>query len=238
MPFEKRRSTPKCQKHSLDKSDYYCKQCDIPICMQCISSKQLEDHECFVIVKHFQSQKDLVQTDLQELEKYIYGVYKNIESHITAQIADLFKNSKKLTAAIKNHKEKLHKKTDEIIDEVIERLNCEIDEIESVHLSFLQKQESEIMSITYDITQSIADLKELLNSNDLIDISSYKFKNDVLKKLPPKFKVSLLTVIPQKFNKAWFYQTFGYLSVLSIKTEEDGYTIDSSPPDRPLIRIP
>lgn len=111
--------------------------------------------------------------------------------HITAQIAGMIKELQEIDNSCKKSQRKFAQK----IDEMIERLNCEIDEIEIVHLSFLHKQESEIMTIIYDITKSIADLKELLNSNDLFDISSYKSKNNVFKiqKLPPKF------------NKEWFY---------------------------------
>eukprot|EP00105_Crassostrea_gigas_P009946 XP_011425071.1 PREDICTED: uncharacterized protein LOC105326633 [Crassostrea gigas] len=230
---------PECSKHSKKLCELYCEQCNIPICVQCVSSGEHIGHKQVEILKTLQSKKDSLQRDLDELEKLIYPKYQEIVSNIPVQKADLHQNSKKLTTALDKHGEDLHRE----IDIAIKKLKSDRDEMESKHLVVLDKQENEIKRSISEIEQSIADLKKSLNSNDVSLVSTYKSRVAEFRILPPKLTVSLPRFIPQKINKKKIYQQIGSLSALSIKTEEHGYTLDSSgaessPPDRPLIDVP
>nr|XP_034310779.1 E3 ubiquitin-protein ligase TRIM71 [Crassostrea gigas] len=239
VPFEKRGSTTKCQKHSSKICELFCKKCGIPICVKCVSSKEHIGHEFIDIVETLENQKEIILNDLQELEKSIDPKYQEIASIIPVQKADLNENSKKLTKAIDKHGEDLHRE----IDTMIKKLKSDLDEMDSNYLTVLNKQENEITRNISEIKQSIADLKKFLNSNDISLISAYKSRNAEFRRLPPKLTATLPKFTPQKINKEQLYQQFGSLSALSIKTEEHGYTMDSpdaesSPPDRPLINVP
>uniref|UniRef100_K1Q7P3 B box-type domain-containing protein n=1 Tax=Magallana gigas TaxID=29159 RepID=K1Q7P3_MAGGI len=63
MPFGKRGSTPnylKCPKHSTKHCELHCEQCDIPICVLCISGEHL-GHKPVDIVKHIESKRELFE---------------------------------------------------------------------------------------------------------------------------------------------------------------------------------
>ncbi|XP_065930037.1 tripartite motif-containing protein 3-like [Magallana gigas] len=239
VPFKKRGSTSKCPTHPSKYCDLYCEECDIPICLQCISSGEHEQHKKTDISENFERNLEILQRDLQELEKSIYPKYQEIVSILSVQKADLKEKAEKLTTAINKYGEDLHREIDTFID----KLKSDLDKMDSKLLSVLNKQENEITCTITEISQSIANLKKILNSNDVSFVSAYISRNAEFRRLPHKLKISLPKFIPREFNKQKIYVQLGSLSVISIKADRHGFTMDFpgaeySPLDKPLIDEP
>nr|XP_034309657.1 tripartite motif-containing protein 3 isoform X2 [Crassostrea gigas]XP_034309661.1 tripartite motif-containing protein 3 isoform X2 [Crassostrea gigas]XP_034309662.1 tripartite motif-containing protein 3 isoform X2 [Crassostrea gigas] len=239
VPFEKRGSTTKCPNHSSKICENYCEQCDIPICAQCISSTKHQGHTFVYIVKILEKQRSVLQKDLQELEKLIFPKYQEIASSIPVQKSTLNTSSQKIASDISKHGEEMHRQ----IDVIIKKLKSDLEEMDSKYLAALNKHEEEIKHMLSDITQTIADLKKILNSDDIGLVSAYKSRNAEFRRFPPKLTVTLPSFSPQKIDKQQISAHFGSLSELSIETKEQNYTMDFpsteySPPQRSLIDVP
>ncbi|XP_065938715.1 E3 ubiquitin-protein ligase TRIM45-like [Magallana gigas] len=214
VPLEKRGSAPKCSKHSTKLCELHCEQCNIPICTHCVSTGEHLGHkQVDFTLKSLETKKESLMEDLKELEKFIYPKYTEIASIIPIQKADLNENSKKLTTAIEKHGEDLLTE----IDAIIQKLKSDLNEIYSKQIAALTKQEEEIKRTTSEITESIAELKKILDSNNVTLVSAYKSRNDEFRRLPPKLTFSLPSFTPHRINKEQLYQQFGSLSALSIK---------------------
>lgn len=87
-------------------------------------------------------------------------------------------------------------------------------------LADLNRQEDEI-------AQSIADLRDLLNSKDVSLFFAKKSRNAKFKKKCLLHTVTLPKLIPHIINKEQLYHQFGSLSALSVEINEEGYTTNS-----------
>lgn len=113
------------------------------------------------------------------------------------------------------------------IDNVIKELKNEVDKIESKYFAVLDTKEGEIKDNIFEITQIIADVKKLINSNDVSLVSSYTSKFAKFRRFPPTLKVALPSLSPQKINKQQIYQQFGSLSTVGITQQDYDYPSDS-----------
>lgn len=197
MPFKKRRSTQKCSKHSTKLCELHCEKCNFPLCSVCVSSGEHLGHKLVdITLKSLETKKEILRKDLQELVKSIYP--KSIETifNIPVHNMHLIKNSQEISTAIDKHGEDLHRE----INNMIEKLKSNLIEMNSEYLAVLTTREEQIKYIISEITQSIADLRKLLNSNDINLVASYVSRNAEFRKMPPKFKISLPRFIPHKIK--------------------------------------
>lgn len=200
------RSFTKCLKHSL-KYNKYCILCAIPICGSCESSEEHQNHKIVDRLEKLKERKIPIKTDLEELEK-LYPKYREIVSHYQIQKSELCENSKKLITNINKHGDDMHKE----IDTPIMKLKSDLKEIDSKHTKVLQDANNEVEQSISEITKTIADLKKLLDSNDMNVVTSFKSRNAKFSSLPTKLKVVLPSFIPRRINKDQIHQQVGSLS--------------------------
>ena len=68
VPFKLRGITSKCTKHSTEVCKEICTTCNVPVCPLCVATSEHEHHEEEDILRLFETKKELMQNDLQDLE--------------------------------------------------------------------------------------------------------------------------------------------------------------------------
>ncbi|XP_078328675.1 uncharacterized protein LOC144623793 [Crassostrea virginica] len=224
----------------------YCNVCHTHLCKDCVEKHFSDKSKVHNVVPleqflstDFENKREVLRSDLQELEKYIYPKYQESAAIIKTQKTDQLKHSQKLTSELIKQGEALHR----AINAIIQKKQAEIDAMNDQHLAAIEKQEDETNKALHDIKQVIQDLKSLLDTSDVGLVSKYRSRIKDFRKLPVKLKISLPNFLPQEINREELLKHIGSLSPLSIKTEVQDYTVpfpraESSPPARPLLDVP
>ncbi|XP_078331483.1 uncharacterized protein LOC144625183 [Crassostrea virginica] len=212
VPFILRGIITKCTKHSTEVCKQLCTTCNIPVCPLCIASSEHEQHKKEDILIFFETKRELMQEDLQDLEKSIYPKYQEAATNIPVQRADVNKRSQKLTTALDKQGEALHTE----IDTIIQGMKSEIDDMDAQHIAAIDQQEDAINHTITEITQAILDLKRLLDTSDVCLVSEYTSRTEEFRGFPAWFRVTLPTFTPQEINREQIHQQIGSLSGLAI----------------------
>nr|XP_022303268.1 E3 ubiquitin-protein ligase TRIM71-like [Crassostrea virginica]XP_022303269.1 E3 ubiquitin-protein ligase TRIM71-like [Crassostrea virginica] len=224
----------------------YCNVCHTHLCKDCVEKHSSDKSKVHTLVPleeflstDFESKREDLRRDLQELEKFILPKYRESAAIIKTQKTDQRNHSQKLTAELNKQGEALHRE----INTIIQRKQSEIDEVDRQHAAAIEEHEDVINKVIHEIKQVIRDIKSLLDTSDVGLVSKYCSRTAEFRKLPPELMISLPNFLPQKINREELLKQFGSLIPLSKETEEQGYTLPSqgaefSPPARPLLDIP
>nr|XP_022301632.1 uncharacterized protein LOC111109702 [Crassostrea virginica] len=212
VPFTLRGFTPKCRTHSSKACTQLCIDCNIPVCSQCVAAGEHEEHEKNDIVKKFETKKDLMRKDLQDLETFIYPKYQEAAKNIPIQRGHVKKRSQKLKTALDKQRKALHTE----IHTIVQVMKSEIDDMDAQHIAAIDQQEDKINHNIAEITQDILDLKRLLGTNDVCLVSKYNSRTEELRILPAQFQVTLPNFTPQEINREQIHQQIGFLSKQAI----------------------
>lgn len=213
VPLSKRGSTPLCPKHSKKICELFCEQCNSIICAICVSSGEHELHQKIDVWKKIDNMKNDIQKDIEELKRSILSKYETIVSNLPAQKAAFGANFQKLKLDVAKKGEEWHKE----IDNIVNKLQSDIDEMASGQKTSFKKQEDEYARLICEIKGSIVGLTFKISSNDFHCLSAYTSKNAKFRKLPPTQIVSLPSFTTYQINKEQINQQFGFLSALSMK---------------------
>ena len=211
VSFKMRGITHKCPIHSRKDCTQRCKRCKIPICSLCGSGEH-RPHQKEDIFKVMTNINKGIEKDLKDLKNSMFPKYQEALTNISVQKADVRKHYQNLKSALNEQGESLHTE----IDTIIQGMKSEIDDMDALHITAMDKQKETINRIINEIKQVILDLEKLLDSKDVCLVSEYTSRNEELRRLPYQFQVTLPTFILQEINREQIHQQIGSLSKLAI----------------------
>jgi hypothetical protein len=161
--------------------------------------------------------KQSLQTDLEELKTKIYPRFEDLANDVQTEKARLETNYEKLTTVLDQQGEVWHQQ----ITTIVNQRKSDIAEMKTKHTAALDKNAYEITQSVTELKKIIVNLKSILDSNDISQISAYNSRNDEFRRLPLKVRITLPSFSPQKIDTDRLREMFGSLSSLSINTELD-----------------
>ncbi|XP_011435714.2 B-box type zinc finger protein ncl-1 [Magallana gigas] len=225
VPFQQRKSTlifPSCMKHSKETCKLQCMSCNNSICAKCSILKEHKDHNVVDLEDSYNSKKENIKKDTEEIENVISPTYEEIRKALESQIASLDGEYEKITTIMSKQGEEWHKE----IDRAIEQMKNEINEIKVSHRDILMKHLKEIKQIESMIKENLSILKDLQRESNIVSrIIEYKSRNNELGKLPPKIHVTAPTFCPRPVDRIEAKKLIGSIKPLTSTTIENGYTM-------------
>ncbi|XP_061165925.1 uncharacterized protein LOC133174840 [Saccostrea echinata] len=246
VKFQDRQSTPlypTCTFHNKDRCVMYCNQCDIPVCLGCLASKQHLGHELSKLLQVLDEKKDMILKERNELNDTIYPTYQDIVSDVQNRMSQLEKEYGDLSTAITKHGEDWHRE----IDKLVKKRKAEVNEMKNTQLQTLQKHLGEINKKMSDIKDEINSIETAIDTNDLSKLFSVTSNVHTHRNLPHRIIPSLPKFIPGKIHGEELDKMFGALSSSSLTSDKHGYSMKTrqkspeagfSPPVKQLIDEP
>lgn len=194
------------------------------ICVHCVTSSNHKNHKIEDAKRKFESNKDHLQKDLQEFKNLISTKYREIEKDIRAQTSKLHTYFNALESTLSRQREKWYCE----IDNAVSKLQTDLLRIRTNLSLPLIKQERDININISEINQSILDIKHLLQSNEVCQVSAYRSKIPKFRKLPPKLEIGLPKFSPPILNFSTSYSQFETFSESFITTDVRGYITETT----------
>lgn len=163
----------------------------------------------------FQTKKETLQSDIQELEKSLIHEYQEMAKSTKIQKDKLNEKAQKLLKVISKREEDWHRE----INTTTKREKSKVEVMRTKCMHALDKQEVKINDLISKIRRHMADRKKLLDSNDVYKVCSYRSNNAELRRLPPKVILNIPTFSSHQINTEQLHELFGALSECSIEKD-------------------
>lgn len=175
----------RCGDHLHKCCHFYCKECDVPVCAICISTKKHCHHVFLQISQVFESKQKVIEKDTQILEEVVRPKYEHIAKDTENILEHLDVQFGKTFTMISEHGKKWHQKIDLIVTE----LNAKLHEIKNEQVYAMRKHLSHIKNSIVAIEDAIVKNKGTLSSNEVIKTLNCQNKFSLFNKLPETLKI-------------------------------------------------
>lgn len=212
---------PTCDIHTSERCKNFCQECDKAVCPSCISSDSHERHKFLKISEMFDTKKEIIRNETQELEQAVYPAYKGIVEQAESNVTKLEEGYETLEQNIEKQRRKWH----EEIDIIVKKLKNETDDMKKKQLKALNDHLQKLKELLCEVQGTIDSNKDLLNSSNVSKSLSYTSRNLSLKQFPAMLEVSVPCFLSQPLNGDVISEIFGVVTGFSISNQDGGYNL-------------
>nr|XP_011439546.2 uncharacterized protein LOC105336787 [Crassostrea gigas]XP_011439547.2 uncharacterized protein LOC105336787 [Crassostrea gigas]XP_011439549.2 uncharacterized protein LOC105336787 [Crassostrea gigas] len=159
--------TWQCDSHPQNDCSAYCKTCDAPICMLCVSIKH-KSHEMSELsdkiedlLKVIAKENDRLQSSKNKLERVL--------EHTTRLLSSIFSIYKQRKDEVTARGEEWHKQ----IEETVKKLHQKLDDMQKEHETVLQKQKKELEEMIERVNEMNMKTRKLQKSKNVKEMQTF-----------------------------------------------------------------
>eukprot|EP00105_Crassostrea_gigas_P013445 XP_011429764.1 PREDICTED: uncharacterized protein LOC105329957 [Crassostrea gigas] len=200
-----------CDSHPQHDCSAYCKTCDAPICILCVSIKH-KSHEMSELsdkieelLKVIAKENGRLQSSKHELEKILENTTKMLST-----ISSIYKQRKDEVTA---RGEEWHKQ----IEEIVKKLHQELDDMQKEHEAILQKQKKEFEEMIGKVDETNRKTIKLQKSKNVKEMQTFVPVIQNRKNLNEVSQYSFPTFYECKIDPNYLQTYFGYVDKMQVK---------------------
>ncbi|XP_034326281.2 E3 ubiquitin-protein ligase TRIM8 [Magallana gigas] len=223
-----------CDSHPQNDCSAYCKTCDAPICILCVSIKH-KSHEMSELsdkieelLKVIAKENDRLQSSKNELEKFL--------EHTTNMLSSISSFYKQRKDEVTAHGEKWHK----LIEETVKKLHQELDDMQKEHEAVLQKQKKEFEKMIGKVNEMNGKTIKLQKSKNVKEMQTFVPVIQNRKNLNEVSQYSFPTLYECKIDPNYLQTYFGYVEKMQVKKTSllENEFKDNDLPGRRILEVP
>ena len=222
----------KCGDHPCQFCHFFCKECDIPVCSRCISSRKHVHHAFLQMSQVFKSKQEIIEKDIQTLEEVVNPKYEKIVKAVESELKNLDEEYGKIIKTISDHGDDWHTK----INLIVSKLKAKVDEVYGDQVYTLKKHLSHINNQILAIDDAITENKKTLHSNEVMKTLCCQKKLPKFTKLPPRIQLQSPIFTTGTVTDTDIGQLFGSLQTFPTLTVNETETL-SLPGQQSLMQI-
>ncbi|XP_061177792.1 uncharacterized protein LOC133186579 [Saccostrea echinata] len=181
VPFTKRTVQlvfPQCTSHSHQRCEAHCQQCDVPVCIKCLTG-QHKGHMSEDMADIITKMREKIKRETEEIEGIIPNNREkdtDAENEISCSTAHFVQ----LEIQAKNQRKQWHLE----VDTIFNKIESLILSIRDQHITTLKSCQSKIRRQNSSMIQTVKENKEILKSNKVSDVNNYKSKLKEYENIP------------------------------------------------------
>ncbi|XP_052699605.1 uncharacterized protein LOC128177095 [Crassostrea angulata] len=223
-----------CDSHPQNDCSAFCKTCDAPICMLCVSIKH-KSHEMSELsdkieelLKVIAKENDRLQSSKHELERILDHTTKMLSS-----ISSVYKQRKDEVTA---RGEEWHKE----IEEAVKKLHQELDDMQKEHEVVLQKQKKEFEEMIGKVDEINRKTMKLEKSKNVTEMQTFIPVIEEQGTLREFSQYSFPTFYECKIDANYLQTYFGYVDKMQEKKTSllENKLKDNDLPGRRILDVP
>ncbi|XP_061196333.1 E3 ubiquitin-protein ligase TRIM71-like [Saccostrea echinata] len=203
-----------CKVHSGEKCTVKCQNCDVEVCLKCLSGAH-NGHRIIEMKDIVDEKKKLVEKDTAYLKDDIIPKFGKADTEIESKLATLNAKCDELEQSVTEHGQKWQR----FIEEIVAKNKKDIAEMRENGIRKLKEYQKEIKNGLAGLHEISLQNKKISQSVNVSYITKYESNIQKFQKIPLHIELDLPTFVSKDIDRGKLYQDFGKLKEPKIQTE-------------------